>query len=259
MSDLTTGERVEQGNLGGTNGPVVGSATASGAVGAETQLIQFSGDEDDPQVLTISIAALGQTALRGPFTALIDFASGHGDQQRIEVDIPTNQVNTSNLTPYVFGGGLVVSVVASSVRVSIRNDASYAPSADGALNPVSAAGVQFTASIGTGGHPSSSPANRTIWGQWTTIGAGIGPAGVADVAIPVFARTFRVCRFDAAQTVTVSQLDAQGIVCDGPYNIAANDPGPKFEIVQTAEKVRITNTGAGVIKRAGCVFQLGGI
>jgi len=261
VSDLIDYERVRQGNIGRTSAPVEPAGAGSGLVGNEENVIQFSGDPTDPQVITISLAAVLQTALRGPFTALIDFASGLGDQQRIEADIPTNRVNQANLVPYTPGGGLMLTVVASSLRVSVRNDASFAPSADGPLNSIlPSPGVPFTASIGIGGAAGNGPGvNRTIWGQWTNIGVGLAPAGFVDVTIPPFARTFRVLRGTAAQPVTFGQIDANGFFVDGPYSLAALTPQARnLEIAQNAEVIRITNTGAANILKLGCVFQLGG-
>jgi hypothetical protein len=261
VSDLVEYKRVGSGNIGRTSdGPIDGAGHGSRLVGPEVNLLQFSGNPADPRVITVSLAALQPTTLKGPFTALLYFGSGLGDLQRLEVDIPVNEVNEANRVPYVPGGGLRLSLLASSVRVQVRNDAAFEPSATGPLNTVTEAGVQFTASLGIGGDGGSGPpANRTIWGHWEAVGpGGLAPGGFVNVPLPVFARSFRVCRSNAAATVSYSQLDANASIVDGPYTLAAGEAGRPVEIVQNTQFIRLTNTGGVNIFKLGCVYQLGG-
>lgn len=263
MSDLMESHRVKQGNIGGSaSGPVLPASVGSGAHGQEVSLIQFSGDDKDPQMLTAAIAALTDPLTTGPYVGIVQFASGHGDQQRVEFDIVTNEgtqlSGVGNIcTP---GGGAVISLVGSSARVSVRNDAAYKPDGVAGLslgNPA-AGGVSFTASLAVGarvGGDSSTQLTITVANQ---VG-GFLAAGIRTFPIPPFARSFRAFRASANESISISLVDCTGLVVDGPYNVAANVPAPIINLIGRAVLVQINNTGGAAIDVAGAIFQLGGV
>lgn len=263
MSDLFDFDRVQEGNIGRTSdGLIVPAAAGTKRQGEPVTLLQFSGDPNDPQVVTVSIAAIQQTNGKGPFVALLQWAAGLGQLQQAEIDIPTNDISqtTSGAFPYTPGGGLMVSFVGSSFEVKVRNDASFGPNNGDPLGLLGSAGVQFTASAGIGSHAGAgAPPLRTIWGIHVAAGLAAG-AGAVLMAVPPFARRFRVFRSEADNPIDIRQVDVRNAIVDGPYNVAAFTAAPQLELTGSTTFISVRNNGgATTISNIATVFELGGI
>lgn len=263
MSELMDGHRVGQGNLGrSSTDPILASGSAGkGALGQPVSLIQFSGSDKDPRVMTASVSALTNPGATGPYTGIVRWASGLGDQQQLEFDI----VCITNLLAQglVSGqGGTQISVVGSSMEVLVRNDAGFRPNGDPANDPLgdpTLGGIPFTASIGVGNKPSGLTPQRTVVAV-NKVG-GLAAAAFTIAIIPPFARSFRVFRSSAAESISFAQMSLYGggNQIDGPYNVGANVVAPSVELLGNASVIKITNTGGAALDVVGVVFQLGGV
>lgn len=263
-----------QGHIGGTGIPVPPAQVASATLGkgAEVGILRMAGsdvDENDPQMVTIAINAQPGSAVTGsegafsplgggPLVGIVTWGSGLGAQNRAEFDLPLQgpiNPNAANPLPSVFGSGVLVSVPASALEIKCRNDARFIP--PGGTDPIGNIAVApvVTASLGTSerGGPS-----KLFYTQWlvSSVAGGLAAAATIFCPIPAFAKSFRIMRQSAAQTISFT-VNGSTLGIDGPYNVAANAMAPNVELSGNTYQINITNTGAGVIQSLAVLFEIG--
>lgn len=275
------------GLMDGVNATLVGGPSAqlpAAAVAAEgsrgqgqvISLVKFSSDTADkkdqlklgrvPLVLTASIAGNGGT---GPLVGIARWGSGNGTQQEMEFDI--QQGFPLVTTPGVAlrgraAGGTLFSVPATSLEIAARNDANFLPSGPLGATPVSAPlgtvadGVpSATASLAIGNRAGGKALTRTLYALYAPAGPGMipGAGGELLIAVPAFAKRFRVFRNSAANSISIVTVNNSFTDIDGPYNEAANTTPQTYELPGAASSIRIRNTGGTNILVLGAVFELG--
>jgi hypothetical protein len=256
MSDLMTGDRVEQGNIGSaTSGTVDGTAGATlpgQGQGKEIQILQFHGDDNDPVMLTLAMYTTG-IPTTGPMVGIVEFGSGNGDAVRCEFDLQTSGAQTTD--DITVAGGDLASFPANVVAVKVRNDAGFIPPGGSAILGVRLPGPRVSASLAVGSRPSSEIGLvRTIWSVNGV--PGLAAAASINILVPPFAKTVRVIRFDAANSIQVSFITPGGGTVDGPYNVAANAPAPTLSIPLGVQAITVKNTGGAPIVNLAALFGL---
>jgi hypothetical protein len=257
-------------------GPLFGLNPASGApslnaFGPLTSLVKLGPDVAHhanplklgrvPLVMTASVYAAGGT---GPVVGVARWGAGNGAQQQMEFDVQQGfpQFTVPNVTNAATQGGTLFSLPGTSFEIAARNDANLLVNAGGLpLGLVAGAAIpQASASLGTGNRGAAKALTRTMYCIYSpgAPGGGLAAAASVQIAVPAFAKRFRVFRFDASASIQVSLTDGTNSLSDGPYNEAANAPPATYELPGWVNSVVVKNTsGALVLQVVGCVFELG--
>jgi hypothetical protein len=249
---------VDQGKIGQSAKTVPAANAASkgqAGLGPLTGIIQFKGQTEDPQMLTASImgADPGNTGFTyGPLTAVIQWGSGNSDTHVAEVDIQT----TAGLGQLVgLIGGTVVSVPASSLEVSARNDGNFIPNV-GNLPIGQPRDGAASALMAVGSRSSSGQLRKTNWAVLGTAGNGLAAAGQAAIVIPPFATGVRVFRSGGTAMVVQLVMIAGGGLAIDPINVAANTPCPFIPLSNQVLAVQVTNSGPAEITSLFGLFDI---
>lgn len=234
--------------------------------GALTSLVKFDADIGAkhnaqklgrvPLVMTGSVFGSGGG---GPLVGVARWGSGNGYQQAMEFDIQLGFPEATLTPPPAAGstlGGQLFSVPGTSLEIAGRNDANFIPGAGstalgigvGAFPPSSG-----TASIGTGNRAGAGGAlTRTIYSYFNPA---VPVVGAFNVAVPAFAKRFRVLRF-GTPALTVQIADGNFVAYDGPYTEAAGAPPTTYQLPGSASVVVVTAAAPGCTV-VGCIFELG--
>jgi hypothetical protein len=266
LRGLLDGERLT--SIGGALIPIPAApAPAVGAFGALVTLLRFQpalGKEHEPQlmgrktsrVLTASVFS-GNANAAGPLVGVVQWGAGHGAQQQCEFDI-TSSLYQPSITATTAGGTLL-SVPATSLQISARNDSNLLPRAgDTPLGNTVNVPVA-TAGFAIGHRSSTAQLTRTIYAVNLPTGAPFAPTNHVDIGIPAFAQRFRIFRSSALNAVQVQLLGTGGIfaIVSGPYIDAASVAPSLYTLPANAQIMRLTNNGPGNIDVLGVVFELG--
>lgn len=252
---------VAQGKIGQASQTVVAAATpGKRALGELRGLIQFRGQDEDPQVISASLYALQPSNVAfapGPLVAIIGWGAGDGGQHVAEVDLPSTQY--SQATKEAFGGigvgngsGCIISVPCTTLEIACRNDGALIPPIGN--TPIgSSIDGQAQAHIGVGNRASGSgQLFRTIWQVNGTAGNGLAAAATTEIVIPPFARSVRVMRgtvnnfggaaLGTAPAFRVGKVGINGQLVD-PIVVAADAACPEIPLSGSDALLGITNTG----------------
>lgn len=211
-----------------------------------------------PIVLTASVFGASGS---GPLVGIALFGSGNGSQQQFEFDIQAG-VPEATSTPSPSGptlslGGQLFSLPCTSLEINARNDANVRLAAgQDTLGDTSAGASSATASIGIGNRAGvGGGLTRTIYGYKSVA---VPLIGVATIAVPAFAKRFRVFRTinPTASAITVGIQDAAFVTIDGAYSEAAGAVPATYQLPGAAATVTVTVAAPGA-SCVGCVFELG--
>jgi len=273
-------EHILAGLLDGVNASDVGgpsrllpaapaAAVGSAGYGQLTTLFRFNPDVQKhgkpshlgrvPEILTASVNGYGGT---GPLVGVARWGSGNGSQQVCEFDIQLG-------FPFFLGsnpggnaatGGVLFTVVGTSLQVDARNDANLIPNVgigNAALGNAAIGPPLATGSMAKGPRAGGAALTRTIVGTYAPGGPGLAPTTSVNMQVPAFAKKATIFRSNAVEPVQVSFTDLQGTQLDGPYNLAANAPSPTFVLQPNMLFVSVANTGGAALQVVGVVFELG--
>lgn len=234
--------------FGGT--PAFGSA----GLGQPQSLIQFRGKGDDPQMVTAAVTAVGPG---GPITGIVYWGSGNGQNHKAEFDVGSFG-NADDPSPI---GGTLISVPATHFELQVRNDGNFIPGLPGLGSfALGSPGTIPTVigSLGVGTKISGTRAVRTTYFcNANAVGPGlIAGANTGPLTVPPFATSLIVTRSDAGNSISVTLLNAFGLVMDGPYNVAANTRCPEIPISGWVKFIQIANTGATAINNLSFISFL---
>lgn len=240
------------------------------AIGGWRTVTEQLDQENDPNVLTASIFATPETAnsgVGGPITGIALFASGGGNAQIVEFDIPVVTNNGPNATPFPqpFYGGTQISVPATSLEIRARNDARLIPNPIGgvanqqigvdALSPTS-----VTGSIARGTKPTFARATKSVWLiNRSAVVAAFVANDSGGIIIPPFATSVRVARVGGAllNTSAQIQIDIAGATTFDTITVAAGALCPEIILGGGASFLTITNTdGALTLRKIVAIFTL---
>lgn len=249
------------------------AGTGGWRTSAETNVAEW-----DASVISASISATPPapgTNSPGPIVGIAIWASGSGQAQTAEFDIPVTTDSNPLASPPVGpkNGGTVISVVATSLEIRARNDANFIPPQIGATPnaPIGTAAngdAVVTASLGKD-VARTSRVMKTVWLiNRPTGGAGGLPVGSSVSAfIPAFATSFRVARATtgavggtaapACRVVIGGVPNGGASFWDGGYSIASGVLSPEFLLSGQENEVSIFNSdGAASIDSLAIIFFL---
>jgi hypothetical protein len=261
LRGLLDGERLT--SIGGALVPL--PAAAVGLAGQVFTLLRFQPDiakKDQPQhmgrntsrVLTASVYTLNGIGA-GPLVGVVQWGAGNGAQQQFEFDISGSLLVVGQNST---GGGALLSLPATSLQISARNDSSVIPRPGDTQLGSSAVVPAATAGFAIGHRSSTAQLTRTIYGVNLPTGAPFAPTNHVDIGIPAFSQRFRIFRTSAVNAVQVQILGTDAFApISGPYIDAASVAPSLYTLPSNAQVLRLTNNGPGNIDVLGVVFELG--
>lgn len=251
--------------------PAGAAALAPTGFGAEQSVFQFRGAPDDPNVVSVGIAAGPAAAGQfppGPLTGIVLFGSGNQDLIRAEFDIPSVQ-NNALAASSQFSGGVIITVPATNVEVRARHDGNLVPPTVAAVamvrigNAQSVGQARVSAGLALGPRSANSRVTRTIWIISKGGGAGLAPTDAGTCLIPPFAQSVRVLRSNngtgsqaGSMRVGFGTLNG-GASSDGGYDVAAGAVSPEFPLGGTETTLTVLNNNAAItLEFVAAIFYL---
>lgn len=228
--------------------PAGAGSLAPAGLGQPQSLLQFRGKGDDPQMITAAVTAVGPG---GPITGILYWGSGNGQNHKAEFDIGSYG-NADDPSPI---GGVMVSVPATHLELQVRNDAALIPFIGALpLGPLTAVPTVI-GSLAVGTKISNTRAIRTTY-LANSGTSGLLAGATVPVTLPPFTTSFLVERQDAGNSLQISLINSQGLITDGPINVAANVRCPEFQVSGWTKYVQIKNTGAATITNLSLISFL---